>query len=141
MLTHLYISMFCSNDIGVAGAEALASYMIEKPLDSLESLRLSYNNIADAGAKALSQAFVTNKCLTEISLKSNNINEVGLIAIGNSLFKNNTIQLLTLLGNHFDDNSAKLYGELERDRLPYINLWIDISVYVVDGVHLVAENR
>jgi len=125
----------------VAGAEGLASYLIQKPMQSLESLRLSYNRISDAGAKAVAQALETNKCLSEISLKSNKINETGLIAIGTSLFKNNTLQLLTLLGNHFANESAQLYGELERDRLPYINLWIDIQIYVVDGVHLVAENR
>jgi hypothetical protein len=107
----------------------------------LNTLRLSYNHIGDEGVKAFAQAISTNKTLTELTLKSNKINEYGLIALGNALYENNTLQLLTILGNNFNNNSAKLFGELSRDRLPYINLWIDIQIYIVDGVHLVAEAR
>lgn len=131
-----------SNNIGVAGAQAIASYLIEKPTTSIQTLRLSFNQISDEGVSAFASALATpNLRLVELTLKSNKINEKGLLSLGTSLYKNNNLQLLTLLGNTFSDHSAKLFGELCRDRLPYVNLWIDIQIYVVDGVHLVAEAR
>lgn len=63
------------------------------------------------------------------------------MALGNSLYHNPTLRVLTVLGNEFNNNSSRLFGELWRDRLPYVNLWVDVKVYVVDGVHRIAENR
>lgn len=125
----------------MAGAEALASYFIERPNNGIEVLKLSHNQIADAGFEAMAEALTVNKSLKEVTLKSNRAKEKGLLAIGRSLYQNNSLQLLTLLGNDFNDTSAKLFGELARDRLPFTNLALDIQIYVVDGVHLVAELR
>jgi NLR family CARD domain-containing protein 3 len=128
-----------SNSVGVAGAEALASYLIERPHNGIEVLKLSYNQIANEGFEAMAEALVTNKSLKELTLKSNRARERGLLALGRALFQNNSLQLLTLLGNEFNDASGQLFGELGRDRLPFTNLALDVQIYVVDGVHLVAE--
>ena len=127
--------------MGVAGAESLASYLIQRPNNSLDTLRLSYNQVSDDGVRAFAEALMVNNALLILTLKSNKINEYGLVSLGNALFHNNTLELLTVLGNNFTDASGKLFGELARDKLPYVNLWIDVQVYIVDGVHYVAESR
>lgn len=48
----------CSNSIGIKGAEALASYLME--VDHLQSLRLTSNRICNDGAIAM--ASVEYKC-------------------------------------------------------------------------------
>jgi len=128
-----------SNYIGVAGAEALASYFIERPNNGIEVMKLSHNQIADEGFEAMAEALVSNKSLKELTLKNNRAKERGLLAIGRALNQNNSLQLLTLLGNDFNDTSGKLFGELGRDRLPFTNLALDVQIYVVDDVHMVAE--
>lgn len=128
-----------SNRISVSGAEALASYLIERPNNGLEVLKMSSNQIADEGFHAFADALENNASLQELTLKSNRAKESGLMALGNSLYKNSTLKLLTVLGNDFNDNSAKLFGELCRDRFPFTNMTVDVQVYIVDGVHLVAE--
>lgn len=112
---------------------------MERPNNSIEVLKLSFNQIGNEGFNAFADALEVNKSLRELRLKSNRAKEKGLIALGNSLYHNNTLQLLTLLGNDFNDNSAKLFGELSRDRFPFTNLTTDIQIYVVDNIHLVAE--
>ena len=51
-LTHLNLE---SNRIGVAGAEALASYLIMSSSRGLTSLKLSYNEVGNAGCLALAE--------------------------------------------------------------------------------------
>ena len=92
------MSYLYSNNIGVAGAEALGSYLIQKPNNSLEILRLSYNCISDEGANAMAEAISTNRVLAELTLKHNKLHEKGILALGNALYSNNTLQLLTLVG-------------------------------------------
>ena len=47
----------CSNSIGIKGAEALASYLME--VDNLQSLRLTSNRICDDGAIAMASVSVS----------------------------------------------------------------------------------
>ena len=135
----LVVLIVCSNHIGVSGAEALALYLIEVPESGIEVLKLSYNNIANEGFKAFAEALESNRSLRELTLKSNRADEKGIVALGESLYSNNTLQLLTLLGNSFNNNSARLFGELSRDRFPFTGLATDLQIYVVDGEHLVAD--
>ena len=133
------------NKIGAAGAESLASYIIlraKNGMPGLRSLRMSYNCIGDDGAIALSQALAQTTSLLEISLKNNSIGVGGLVAIGRSLFTNNTLEAISLFGNDFDSKeSGKLFHDLLTERVPYIGLVLDIIVYNVDGVYMVAENN
>lgn len=85
------------------------------------------------------QAIRSNQSLTELTLRHNNIEQEGLVALGNALYKNSTLKELSLWGNAFDDVSCGLFHDLYDTRIPYIGLALDCQVYVVDGVHCVAE--
>lgn len=141
--TELMISLDLEcNKIGVAGAEALASYLIVQARagrKSLETLKLSHNIIADAGAIALSHALTENKSLRCLTLKSNSIGQSGLVALGNTLNTNNTLEYLSLFGNDFNNEVGKQYDSLISDRLPYVGLSLDVKTYLVDGVYNIAE--
>ena len=85
----LSLNLEC-NKIGVAGAEALASYLIAQSRagrNTLEVLCLSHNIVGDEGAVALADAIVENKSLRCLTLKSNSIAKAGLTALGNSIEK------------------------------------------------------
>jgi len=129
-----------SNRIGVAGAEALASYLITRNSNSLKYLFLSYNIIANDGAIALAEALKVNKSLCLLSLKTNKITAPGLKSIADTLETNTTLESLSLFGNDFSNANGKQYFDLIKNRLPYTGLRIDIDIYVVDGVYKVAEN-
>jgi Ran GTPase-activating protein (RanGAP) involved in mRNA processing and transport len=141
------------NNIGVAGTEAIASFLIIQTQQQeagvlpknrkfsgpgLKTLKLSYNIIGNDGAIALSEALKVNKSLTELTIKNNNIDE-GLTAIAESLEFNNTIKKLSIFGNNFNEKSGKAFYRLIRNRLPYVGASIDISVYIVDGEYHQAE--
>lgn len=87
----------------------------------------------------LSQAIRANKTLTELTLRHNEIEQEGLVAVGKALYKNSTLRELSLWGNAFDDVSCGLFLDLYESRLPYTELSLDCQIYVVDGIHCVAE--
>lgn len=141
--TMVSLNLEC-NKIGVAGAEALASYLIyqaDKGAPSLRSLRLSYNCIGDEGAISLAEAVSKSPTLLDLSLKNNDIRVAGLTAIGNSLFQNNTLESLALFGNDFDSPCGKLFADVIEQRLPYTGLVLDVLIYEVDGIYMVAESN
>jgi hypothetical protein len=141
--TELMVSLDLEcNKIGVAGAEALASYLIAMARAgkrSIEVLKLSHNVVADQGAIALSEALMENKSLRCLTIKSNSIGKAGLVALGNALNSNNSLEYLSLFGNDFDNQVGKQYDTLIAERLPYVGLSLDIKTYVVDGVYNIAE--
>ena len=134
----VYLNLEC-NRIGVGGAESLASYLILT--NQLDSLCLSYNVIGDDGAKAMAQALEKNQSLRQLTLKTNEIGSSGLIALANGLEKNSgRLRYLSLFGNDFDDASCQEWGVLEK-RLDYLEVELDVQIYVVDGTHCVAEKE
>lgn len=141
------------NNIGVAGTEAIASFLIIQSQQQesgvipknrkftgpgLQTLKLSYNIIGNDGANALSEALKVNKSLTELTIKNNKIDE-GLSSIAEALEVNNTIKKISIFGNNFNEKSGKAFYRLIRNRLPYVGTTIDISVYIVDGEYHQAE--
>jgi len=82
------------NDIGRAGAEALAKALMAN--DVLTSLLLRGNWLRDAGARALSRAF---GALTSLDLGSNAINDAGAIALIEAHKANGVLTSLLLKGN------------------------------------------
>jgi Ran GTPase-activating protein (RanGAP) involved in mRNA processing and transport len=58
----IHLNLEC-NKIGVAGAEALASNMIRKGINSLQFLGLSYNFVSNGGAIALAEEIKQNTYL------------------------------------------------------------------------------
>lgn len=125
-----------SNSIGTKGAEYLASFIVQSK--TIRTVILSNNDIRDEGALALSKAVMVSPSINKLHVQNNNIRDSGLLAIGESLKKNRTLHELKLWGNHFTDQSATLYWQLSKTRFPVTGLALDFSVYVVDGVHLVA---
>jgi hypothetical protein len=132
------------NAIGVAGAEAIATFIILQSQESikfgkcLKVLKLANNKISNEGAAAMAQALITNTTLEELTLTNNGISH-GLVAIGKALEKNNTLGRLTLFGNDFDMESGKIFNGLQNNRFTYLNISIDIQVYIIDGNYMVAE--
>eukprot|EP01038_Epipyxis_sp_PR26KG_P009523 gene9523-12828_t len=135
----LSLNLECNN-IGVSGTEALASYLLARPNDSLKHLFLSYNSMSDDGAIALAEALKSNTCLTRISMKNNKIGNIGLQAIGKALEKNQYLESISIFGNEFNNANGKQYLDLIDNRFAFTGLYIDIDVYVVDGVYMIAEN-
>jgi len=136
------------NAIGVAGAEALATFIILQSKDArggknstatcLRVLKLANNKISNEGAAAMAEALMSNTTLEELTLSNNGIS-TGLVSIGRALEKNNTIRKITLFGNDFDMESGKIFDDLQTSRFEYLNVSIDISVYVIDGTYMVAQ--
>jgi hypothetical protein len=149
---------FESNAINASGAEALASCIIlqqrhkEKELaspiglekinqtkNSIEVLKLAYNHISDYGAMAVAEAIATSQSLKKVTLRNNSIGPKGLIAVGEALKQTSSLQSITVFGNDFDQASGELYYHLVREVLPALGISIDIDVYVVDGIYMIAE--
>jgi Ran GTPase-activating protein (RanGAP) involved in mRNA processing and transport len=134
-----------SNAIGVAGAEAIATFIILQTQDAkrfgnkcLRVLKLANNKISNEGATAIADALSTNTSLEEVTLKNNGISH-GLVAIGKALERNNTLGKISLFGNDFDMESGKIFSDLQTSRFSYLNVSIDIQVYVIDDKYMVAE--
>ena len=156
----LSLNLEC-NKIGIAGAEALASYLIiqareqdkagkpssaiggrrtEPTAVGLQHLLLSYNSIGNQGAIALAEALKVNQTLRTLTMKNSGVSDEGLMAIGRALEGNNTLQSLHLFGNNFNNNeTGSLFHDLIQNRLPYVGLNLDIKTYVVDGQFMIAE--
>ncbi len=121
---------------------------------------MSSNKIGDDGAIAISevgladiyfvltintshyiQALRVNTSLKEVILRHNNIGHNGLVAIGQCLHRNKFLEYLGIWGNLFDDISSHLFYDLIETKGAGTNadLKFDISIYVVDSVHHVAE--
>jgi hypothetical protein len=77
--------------------------------------------------------------LRVLTLKNNNIGPIGLQAIAHALETSTNLEQLWLFGNNFDNNNGMMFHELLQNRLPYCNLSLDITVYVVDGNYMIAE--
>ncbi len=75
-----------------------------------------------------------------MTLKNNKIGYRGLLALANALECSRNLESISLFGNHFDNDSGKRYFDLCNNRFPYMNMHIDLSVYVVDGVYNIAEH-
>ena len=134
----VYLNLDC-NRIGVGGAEALASYLIK--YNRLETLYMSYNMIGDEGAKAMGKALEKNSSLLDLALGTNKIGPIGVAAIAKSMTGNQgRLKYLSLFGNDFDDASCREWKQQIDERLNYLDVFVDIKIYVVDGIHKVANN-
>jgi len=74
-----------------------------------------------------------------LTLKNNTIHSIGLHALAKAIEQTHTLTFLSLFGNHFDNANGKEYYDLINQRIPYIGLSLDITVYVVDGQYMIAE--
>jgi hypothetical protein len=73
-------------------------------------------------------------------LKNNKIGPVGLEAIAKALETSINLESLTIFGNDFSNQNGVHFYDLIKHRLPYTNMYLDIQVYIVDGMYKIAEN-
>ena len=119
-----------ANEITFKGCEAIAKYLKGENC-TLESLHLANNKCSDYGAKAIAQAISTNKSLLHIDMTYNDINDLGLTMFAQSLAHNQTLMSFKLFGNHFGQESLKLFCSLFES--PRESPWFpDFIVYFVD---------
>lgn len=78
--------------------------------------------------------------LKSLTLRNNDIGPIGLTALANALESPNNLENLVVFGNRFDNDNGIQYLDIITHRTPYTGLKIDISVYVVDGKYMIAEN-
>lgn len=64
---------------------------------------------------------------------------MGLTVISKAVYSNNTLKKLSIFGNEFCHKVGLLFDS-QIERINSIGLEIDISIYLVDGVYMTAEN-
>ena len=75
------------------------------------SMKLSFKNIGDEGAKAIGEALKSNKTLTNLDVRHNKIQSEGAKAIGRALKSNKTLTSLNLQSNEIEDEGMQAIGE------------------------------
>ena len=74
-------------------------------------LDISYNDISDDGAVAISECLKNNNTLQELNMSHNKISDHGIINIGKALQINITLQILDISHNFLSNNGAVAIGE------------------------------
>ena len=140
-----------SNKICDAGAEALASFLILQQRQKvanphlrrnyIDSISLSHNNISDEGAISLAEAIRCNTSLKSVYLRGNVIGRAGLCAIAEAVYNNKNLEQLTLFGNSFEQTAGSMFYNVIKKYLPFRStpLKLDIDVYIVDGIYMIAD--
>jgi hypothetical protein len=75
-----------------------------------------------------------------LTIKNNNIGAKGLNAIAEALSVTQTLESISVFGNNFDNNNGEHFFNLINNRFTYTGLYIDIDVYIVDDIFMIAEN-
>jgi Ran GTPase-activating protein (RanGAP) involved in mRNA processing and transport len=124
------------NEISSDGAQYISRFLKNEEC-KLESLILAVNKIVDLGGKYMAQALAVNRSLIHIDLKNNNIGDEGLSRIAESLFHNQVLMSFKLFGNHFDQQSLKLFHRLFKTEKDF-KYYADFETYEVDDNVLMA---
>ena len=107
---------FRSNEIGIAGGEALAALLIKSGSSGnacLTELNLASNRISDDGAFAFGAALKHPYTqLVKLDLTKNSMCDDGLMAMARGMEANQVLSQLKLWGNKFDQPSAELFHSL-----------------------------
>lgn len=74
-----------------------------------------------------------------LDLRSNNINDPGLEALAEGMECNSSVECLLVWGNHFGQASLKHFGDLAGGRFTFVNVFIDVHPFLVDGIFHAAE--
>lgn len=118
------------NEISSDGALYISRFLSNEEC-KLESLIMAVNKIVNLGGKYMAQALAINRSLIHIDLTNNRIGDEGLSRLAESLFHNQVLMSFKLFGNHFDQQSLKLFHRLfkcERD----FKYYADFDTYDVD---------
>jgi len=83
--------------------------------ESINTLYLSTNEIADEGIEHISEYLKNNKCIQFLYLASNKIENQGAKFISSALKVNQTLKVLNLSSNAIGDEGAKSIEESLKD--------------------------
>ncbi len=124
------------NNIGDVGARLLADALLNNT--ALTNLNLFNNNIGPNGTKDIAGALEKNTTLTNLNLSSNNIGVDGAKYLAGALLKNTVLEILDLGINNIRDNGAKALADaLETNTvLTNLNLW-DNNIGAEGAEHLI----
>ena len=100
---------------------------------------MSVNKIKDLGGKYMAQALAVNSSLIHIDLRNNSIEDDGLSRIAESLFHNRVLMSFRLFGNHFGQQSLKLFHRLFKTEREF-EYNPDFTTYDVDDEVQMAHN-
>ena len=85
-------------------------------LGAIETLKLGFIGVGDAGAASLASALEKNATLQELDLLYNDVGAAGAASLASALEKNATLQALHLAGNGVGDaGAASLASALEKN--------------------------
>ena len=126
-----------SNDIGDAGAEALAEVLSCNTF--LEKLDLTENEIGNGGAKALAQAIKSNTALKKLVLKYNCIGDAGAEALAEVLSCNTILEKLDLTDNEIGNCGAKALAQAIRSNIALKKLVLKYNCIGDVGARALAE--
>ena len=89
--------------IGDTGVILVSSFLYHSSI--LQELNLSYNNISNGGAVAIS-VFLKDTALQELNFSHNSISDNGIVIIGKALRTNRKLKIFDISYNNISDNGA-----------------------------------
>ncbi|KAL0485183.1 Lrrc34 [Acrasis kona] len=110
----------------------------------MTSLDLSYNNIGNHGAEAVSRMLKVNKALRHLSLRSNNITDQGAKSIANALTENRSLLSLDLSENAIEDKGGLVIAQSlqENTNLRVLNInSTELKTSSIVALAVVARNH
>ncbi|CAG7837083.1 unnamed protein product [Allacma fusca] len=112
-MPHLKVLNISYNNIGNAGARAIAKLIIEpRPNGTIHTLSMARNNIKNKGAKAIAYALTLNTHLTFLDIRLNYVGNPGGKDFGHALVKNTSLQYLNLAANRLTDDTCYVLGKM-----------------------------
>lgn len=114
-LPHLLHLDLTENDIGPAGANALATAISSGSLGNLKELHLYFNQIRDTGMIKLSRAIASGSLpnLSQLGLGDNKIGDAGVSALAGAIASGSlgNLQKLYLFRNNIGNDGMKAFAE------------------------------
>ena len=99
---------------------------------NLLKLDVSYNDISDDGALAISECIKVNNTLQELNMSHNKVSDYGIINIGKALIQiNATLQILDISHNSLSDNGVLTFSDYLKEENTLHKLiisWNDIDL-------------
>ena len=115
LMPHLKVLNMSYNNLGDAGAKALARLITDKTSrvrHTLRTLILARCHFKNKGAKALAYALTINSHLTSLDIRLNGFRNSGGKDFGHALVENKTLIYLNLAANRFTEKAAYILGKM-----------------------------
>ena len=100
VLDHTQIFDMSSKHLGNVGTIIMSAFLFQNDKIQLKVLDISYNNIFDDGAVAISEYLRANKTLKKLIMSNNEITSLSVIKIIEAIQMNTTLRLLDISHNN-----------------------------------------